>query len=198
MNVADEIGKLNKLKEDGALTEEEFQQAKTSLLSKNDAPGAKFKKTVDDVATDTNMWGMFIHLSQFAGLMIPYAGLILPIVLWQIKKDESKVIDQHGRIVTNWIITETIVLIALFILTVITFGLGGIVLFAFGIVAVVFPIMGAVKANNGEVWSYPMSIKFFPLENGDTPEAPASAPAQSTPPEAPAPAATLKPSSDES
>ncbi len=193
MNVADEIGKLNKLKEEGALTEEEFQKAKTSLLAKTQSPGTQFKNSVDQVATDVNMWGMFIHLSQFAGFMIPYAGLILPIVLWQIKKDESEVIDKHGKIVANWIITETIAFIALFILTLVTFGLGGIVLIAFGVVAVIFPIIGAVKANSGELWSYPMSIQFFKL---DEPAAPAPAVA-AAPPEAPAAQPEEKPASDE-
>jgi hypothetical protein len=31
-------------------------------------------------------------------------------------------------------------------------------------VGIVFPIVGAVKANNGEVWPYPCSIGFFKLD----------------------------------
>jgi hypothetical protein len=27
--------------------------------------------------------------------------------------------------------------------------------------AIVFPIVGGIKANNGEVWRYPLSIAFF-------------------------------------
>jgi uncharacterized Tic20 family protein len=38
----------------------------------------------------------------------------------------------------------------------------GMLLFALlGILAVVFPIIGGLKANNGEVWKYPLSITFF-------------------------------------
>jgi len=29
------------------------------------------------------------------------------------------------------------------------------------IVAVAFPIVGAIKASDGEVWRYPLSIRFF-------------------------------------
>jgi uncharacterized protein len=29
------------------------------------------------------------------------------------------------------------------------------------VVAIVFPIIGAIKANDGEVWKYPLSIPFF-------------------------------------
>ncbi len=179
MNVADEISKLNKLKEEGALTEEEFSKAKADLLAKNQSAGEKFKDTVDEVAKDTNMWGMFIHLSQFAGFMIPYAGLILPIILWQVKKDESKVIDMHGKIVTNWIISETIYLLVGGILSALLIGIP--ILIAVAILCIVYPIMGGIKANNGEVWRYPLSIQFFKLDD------PASAAAPSVPaPSAPA------------
>lgn len=34
-------------------------------------------------------------------------------------------------------------------------------LFALAIVAVVFSIIGAVKANDGKYWPYPLSIDFF-------------------------------------
>jgi uncharacterized Tic20 family protein len=38
---------------------------------------------------------------------------------------------------------------------------GILLLIALGIVAIVFPIIGAVKANNGELWEYPLTIKFL-------------------------------------
>jgi hypothetical protein len=142
-------------------------------MAKNQSAGAKLKSTVDDVAKDTNMWGMFIHISQFAGVVVPYAGLILPIVLWQIKKNESPVIDKHGKIVTNWIISASIYGIVSAMLSAILIGIP--MLFALLLCAVVFPIIGAVKANNGEIWQYPMCIKFFKL---DEPAAPPSTPPQ--------------------
>ncbi len=30
-----------------------------------------------------------------------------------------------------------------------------------GVLAVVFPIIAGIKANNGEVWKYPLSINFI-------------------------------------
>lgn len=181
MNVADEIGKLNKLKQEGALTEEEFEKTKASLLAKTQSAGARIKNTVDEVAGDVNMWGMFIHLSQFCAYLVPLAGLILPIVLWQIKKDESEVIDKHGKIVANWIITAFILGLISFVLTPLIIGI--FMFIGLGIAAIVFPIIGAIKANNGEAWAYPMSFKFFKL---DTPTLPPPA-AASTTPNAPTP-----------
>jgi uncharacterized Tic20 family protein len=105
---------------------------------------------------------MFIHLSQFCGYVIPLAGLIVPIVLWQIKKNDSDIIDRHGRIVVNWIITEFILGIVFALLCFVVIGIP--LLFALAVVTVVFPIVGGLKANNGEAWKYPCSIGFFSVD----------------------------------
>ena len=39
--------------------------------------------------------------------------------------------------------------------------IGFFLLIALGVVAVVFPIIGAMKASNGEVWKYPLTISFL-------------------------------------
>lgn len=102
---------------------------------------------------------MFIHLSQLAGLVIPVAGLVLPIVLWQTQKDKMRGVDAHGKMVTNWIISSIIYLIISGILSIIIVGLLGV--FAVIIMSIVFPIVGGVKASNGEFWEYPLTIKFL-------------------------------------
>ena len=86
----------------------------------------------------------------------------MPIVLWQIKKDESEIIDRHGRIVANWLITKAILCVVFFALCFVVVGFPLIV--ALAVVSIIFPIIGGVKANNGEVWRYPLSIKFFSEE----------------------------------
>jgi uncharacterized Tic20 family protein len=159
MSIADEIGKLNELKQSGALTEQEYQKAKEGLLAGSQPASEKFKQAVNGISVDVNMWGMFIHLSQFCGYVFPLAGLIVPIVLWQIKKNDSELIDRHGRIVVNWIITEFIFAIVFAVLCFVLVGIP--LLIALVIVGVVFPIVGAVKASSGEAWAYPCSIKFL-------------------------------------
>ena len=162
MSVVDELEKLNDLKERGVISEEEYEETKASLLGRYRPAGKKLKDAMDKISVDTNVWGMFIHLSQFCGYVIPLAGLIVPIILWQVKKTESDIIDRHGRIVANWIITAFILGIIFGLLSLIVIGIP--LLVALGVVAVVFPIVGGLKANNGEVWRYPGSIGFFKLD----------------------------------
>ncbi len=164
MSIAEEIEKLDALRQSGTISELEFEEAKAALFARNRPAGQRFKEAIDDVSANTNMWGMFIHLSHFFGYVIPLAGLIVPIVLWQIKKHDSAVIDQHGRIVVNWIITEFILGIVFAILCFAVIGIP--LLMALAVVSIIFPVIGAVKANNGEVWRYPGSITFFQV-SGD-------------------------------
>jgi uncharacterized Tic20 family protein len=104
-------------------------------------------------------WAMFLHLSQLAAYIIPLLGLIAPIIIWQIKKDEYPILDEHGKIVVNWIISELIYAAIGFVLMFVVIGIP--ILAVLGILAIVFPIIGGIKANNGELWHYPMTINFI-------------------------------------
>jgi len=101
---------------------------------------------------------MLIHFSVFAGYIAPLAGLIVPIVLWQIKKDELPSVDAHGKMVLNFILSVILYGIIGFALTFVLIGIP--LLFALSIACIVFPIIGGIKANAGELWQYPLVINF--------------------------------------
>jgi uncharacterized protein len=103
--------------------------------------------------------GMFLHLSQLLGIVFPLAGLIVPIILWQTQKDKMPALDAHGKMVTNWIISSLIYFFISGILSIVLVGLLGIL--ALIVMGIVFPIIGGIKANNGENWEYPLTIKFL-------------------------------------
>lgn len=180
MNVADELGKLHQLKQAGAITEEEYQRAKAALLAEQQLAAEKCKREAHNLACTDDTWAMFIHLSQFCSYVVPLSGMIVPLVIWQIKKHESVVIDRHGRIVANWIFTKLILLFVFAVLCLVVIGIP--LLIALAIVNIVFPIIGAVKAANGEAWAYPCSITFFTWYN-DTNAPSGAAPATGEPPQ---------------
>lgn len=152
MSLADELQKLNDLKQSGSLSEQEYQQAKESLLAQN-------RPTEPVAVFDANTWGVFIHLSQFLAYLVPLAGIIAPIILWQLKKEESAIIDRHGKIVLNWVLTEFVLILIAIPLCVVLIGFP--LLLILTVVGIIFPIIGAVKASSGEIWPYPFSIRFF-------------------------------------
>lgn len=103
--------------------------------------------------------GLFLHLSQFANVIFFPLGIIAPIVIWQTQKDKIPALDAHGKMVTNFMISMTIYAFVTFILMFVLIGF--LLLPVLAIIGIVFPIIGAVKANNGEFWEYPLTIKFL-------------------------------------
>ena len=58
----------------------------------------------DDRAT--RQWSMALHFSTLLGFsLLPIAGVIAPIAIWQFKKNDYPAIDEHGKNVVNWIIS---------------------------------------------------------------------------------------------
>ena len=109
--------------------------------------------------TEQKQTGMFLHLSQLLNFIIPFGGVVAPIVIWQVKKDEMPALDAHGKMVANWLISCLIYFAVSFVLAFVLIGFLGFI--ALGIMGVVFPIIGGIKANNGELWEYPLTIKFL-------------------------------------
>ena len=109
--------------------------------------------------SNERQYAMFIHLSQLAGIIIPILGWLLPLILWQSKKNTSAYIDANGKIVMNWILSSLVYGIICWLLIFIL--IGTLLLAALGICSLIFIIMGGIKANNGEAWPYPLSIKFI-------------------------------------
>ena len=107
----------------------------------------------------SNQWAMFIHLAQFTHCIAPLGGIVAPILIWQLKKDELPGIDEHGKNVVNWIVSQFLYSIVAGILTFFLIGIP--LLIGLFIISILFPIVGAIKANDGKAWRYPLTIRFF-------------------------------------
>ena len=157
----DKLEKLKNLRDQGTLTEEEFLNEKSKLLA-----GGEQSNFGNDVSRkhwgmDEKTFCMLIHLSQLANIVVPLAGIVLPIVMWATEKDNSPKIDAHGKIVLNWVISVVIYGICSIILAFL--GIGFLMLIALGVVNLVFVILAAIKATEGQIWKYPLAIPFFPV-----------------------------------
>src|SRR5438445_10017998 len=166
MNLGDELHKLQQLHQTGALSDEEFAKAKARLLDEPPAvsgfdSASSMPRAADPayIEQQTRQWGTILHLSIFAGIAAPLIGFIVPIIIWQLKKVELPGIDAHGKNAANWIISKLIYGLVCGMLFVVLIGIP--LLIALAILAIVFPIVAAIKANNGQVWKYPLSIPFF-------------------------------------
>ena len=146
---------LDELRAKGTLTEEEFQREKAKILAEENTSYNRIdRKPLFGMTERTYL--MLMHLSQFAIWFFPFVGIIIPLLMWTINKDNNVEVDRHGKNILNFSISYAIYSLASIIL-IITIPLF-IVLFALFAVAV---IIASVKASNGEYWKYPFTIQLI-------------------------------------
>lgn len=118
--------------------------------------------------SDTKLWAMFAQLSAIVGYVIGagFLGWLGPLIIFLVYKDRNRFVRYNAAEALNAAIATLIVEIALAIvftiITVITLGFGSVLFALIGVPAlvhVVFAIIGAVKAYQGEWWNYPVNIR---------------------------------------
>lgn len=121
---------------------------------------------MNELTQEQKTWGMIAHLSALIGFLIPFGNVLGPLVVWLIKKDTMPFVDDQGKEALNFNITVAIVVTGLMIvgtvLLVILIGflfyiLAGII----GIAALVFMIIGGIKANEGVSYRYPYIFRLI-------------------------------------
>lgn len=120
-------------------------------------------EAVVEVSRDARTWGMWCHLAGLAWMLVwlvpIIGGVVGALVVWQIKRDEDAFIDEQGKEALNFQISMLLywaVAMAL-CLTCIGFVLVPIV----AVLDVIFAIIAAIKAGQGQSYRYPLSIRFI-------------------------------------
>lgn len=103
--------------------------------------------------SEQRTYALFMHLGSL------FVGFLVPLIMWLIKKDESPFIDDHGKQLMNWNISLIIYFVASILLILVVVGIFMLPILI--ILHIVFSIMGAVAANRGDSYRYPMAIPFF-------------------------------------
>lgn len=99
-------------------------------------------------------------VAHILGIFTWFVGSL---IIWLINKDDAQkgfIVDQ-AKEALNFQITITIAFVVAFILTIISFGLLFFLPALVGIANVVFCIIAAVKANNGEAYRYPFTLRLI-------------------------------------
>jgi hypothetical protein len=105
-------------------------------------------------------WTAFCHASALLGVFIHFPGHVLaPLIVWLLKRGDSPEIDAHGKEALNFQISMLIynVIAGVFCLVLIGF----LLLPLLWVLNAVFVIIAAIKASDGELYRYPMTIRFI-------------------------------------
>lgn len=102
---------------------------------------------------EARKWAMLAHLSGFLGCIIPFGSLIGPLLVWQLKKDQSPFIDDQGKEALNFQISVALAGLVCLLLMIVIIGM--LLIWVVIIGAVVLMIIAAIKANEGQAYRYP-------------------------------------------
>ena len=105
-------------------------------------------------------WAMLCHLTALSFYIgVPFGNIIGPLVIWLIKKDELPIVDEQGKESLNFQISMSIYAMIASLLIFIFIGLLLVPIVV--IVQIILTVIAALKANNGESYRYPLTIRFL-------------------------------------
>jgi uncharacterized Tic20 family protein len=103
---------------------------------------------------------MLCHLLSFVAFIgVPLGNIVGPLILWLVKKEGDPFVDATGKEVLNFQISATIYGIVCAILFLVFIGV--ILLPILVIAVIIYTIIGAVKASEGQLYRYPLTIRFL-------------------------------------
>jgi uncharacterized protein len=119
-------------------------------------------------SNDDKTWALVAHFGGAAGVLIACGtlGWVAPLIAFLTKGKESPTVRAHALGALNFQITWAIIIVGTSVLigclSVVTFGLGALlyfVIFLLALVPIIFGVLAGIKANDGQVYTYPMSLK---------------------------------------
>lgn len=101
---------------------------------------------------DQRMWSTLTHVG---GIIF---GFLAPLITFLVFKDRGAFVAEHTKTALNFQLTMLIAYIVSGFLFLVLIGV--VLYFVVFVLVVVFGILAAMKANAGEPYSYPLTIKF--------------------------------------
>ncbi len=95
---------------------------------------------------------------MLAHLLGAFMSIVGPLIIWLIKKDQSKFVDDQGKEAMNFQITMMILHVIGGATACFTFGaINGVAY----VLSIVFGIIGGLEANKGVAYRYPFAIRLI-------------------------------------
>lgn len=113
--------------------------------------------------SEERTWAMLGHLSAFTAFITGIGCVLGPLIVWLIKRDTMPFAGEQAKEALNFNISVIIAFAALWLFTILTLGIGLLVTVPAGLALfvgwLVLTIIAAVKANAGEHYRYPVTLR---------------------------------------
>ena len=110
--------------------------------------------------SDSRMWAMLAHLSALSAYLTGFGGILGPLIVWLAKKDTMPFVDDQGKESLNFQISMLIYHL-LGVVLIFCFFIGVPVLVVLSALNIVLIVVAALKANNGEAYRYPITLRLI-------------------------------------
>ncbi len=117
--------------------------------------------TMLETHRDAKQWGMFVHLAAFAGYVSLVGWVLGPLIVWLIKKDQHRFVDDQGKEALNFQVNMLVYMGVAFVLSFLVIGIP--LLFLLGIANIVLTVVATVQASKGRYYRYPL-VLFRPFD----------------------------------
>lgn len=107
---------------------------------------------------DENSWSLFAHLSTLTIILGGIFTFVGPLVIYLVGKDKGPTVEANAKEALNFGITISGLFLIGYVLMIVLIGF--LVMIAAFVVWLVFMIQAVMAANKGEMYTYPMSIRF--------------------------------------
>jgi len=111
-------------------------------------------------SSNVRTWCVLCHASALLGLFFHFPGHIVgPLVVWLLKRGDSREIDAHGKEALNFQLSMLIYEAVAVVLCIILIGIP--ILFLLWVLNSVFVIVASLKASEDKLYRYPLTIRFL-------------------------------------
>jgi uncharacterized protein len=119
-----------------------------------------------DLPAEARTWAMAAHLSALVGALVGgLPAFVGPLVIWLVRKDSDGFTAAHALEALNFNLSVIIYAVAAMLAVILTLGLAIVVIALLFLPAVVLYVVvtlkAAVRANNGDLYRYPLSLRFI-------------------------------------
>lgn len=121
--------------------------------------GAKIRLVDEDSTAEERTWATLMHLGGFSGFIWGPLAIVVPLVMWLVKRGKSPFIDDHGKEAVNFQISVWLWVLISMILIICLIGIPMLIVLPF--FWIIMSIVMAVRSNRGEYVRYPMTFRFI-------------------------------------
>jgi uncharacterized Tic20 family protein len=99
------------------------------------------------------------HALVLLGYLVPFANIIVPLVIYLTKKDASSFVADHAKESLNFQINQLVLTIAFAVLSLV--GIGCVLLLAQCVFELIVVIRASMAAKDGQTYRYPLTLRIL-------------------------------------